>query len=264
MLICPKCHKQLNKINNSYVCINNHCFDISRYGYVNLLLSKTSSGDNKEMVMARYNFLTKNYYLKLAIFINNLLFNYLDKDDIVLDGGCGIGFYDSVLKIDHPNIIGFDISKEAIIKATKLNKNLMYFVASGASIPLQEKTVSCILNIFAPTFIEESFRILKDDGLLIVITPGANHLIELKKIIYDKAYLNNEKVPEFSGFNLIKQEELSYIMKLNNDDLSNLIKMTPYFYKTNISDLNKINNLNSLEVSASFNVLVYKKEQTIN
>ena len=61
-MICPNCKQKLQKIDNSYKCINNHSFDISKQGYVNLLLNTSNSGDNKEMINARSIFLQKGYY----------------------------------------------------------------------------------------------------------------------------------------------------------------------------------------------------------
>ena len=64
--ICPVCKSEFTKNNNSYICRNNHCFDISKKGTVNLLRSnKSSHGDDKLMVNARRSFLDKGYYLPL-------------------------------------------------------------------------------------------------------------------------------------------------------------------------------------------------------
>ena len=246
MLVCPKCKSKLDKINNSYKCINNHSYDISKYGYVNLLLSKTNAGDDKMMVDARYNFLSKNYYLPLAKSIINVLSNYIQKDSLILDGGCGTGYYDSVIKATYSHIIGYDISKDAITKAAKLNKDLMYFVASSN-------------NIFTPTFENEVSRLLKDDGILLIVAPKDNHLIELKKAIYENTYLNEENIPSFNNLYLDRCEELISSSKLSKDDLDNLIKMTPYFYKTSKENLDKIKNIDSLNVTFAFNIYIYKK-----
>ena len=40
ILICPVCGENLSKTEKSYTCTNRHSFDISKSGYVNLLLSK--------------------------------------------------------------------------------------------------------------------------------------------------------------------------------------------------------------------------------
>ena len=72
ILICPKCKTELTQIDNSLRCENNHSFDISRDGYVNLLMSQKSGdkiGDSRASAHARHSFLSKGYYecLKRAI-----------------------------------------------------------------------------------------------------------------------------------------------------------------------------------------------------
>ena len=47
---CPKCFKPLNKENNSYKCQNNHCYDISKEGYINLETLVANLGSAKEDV----------------------------------------------------------------------------------------------------------------------------------------------------------------------------------------------------------------------
>lgn len=39
LLACPKCHQQLHLENKTLKCENNHCYDISKRGYINLLLT---------------------------------------------------------------------------------------------------------------------------------------------------------------------------------------------------------------------------------
>ena len=62
--ICPICAKELVRKEKSFLCENSHCFDISKYGYVNLLTTggKKGHGDDKLMVNARHDFLNKGYY----------------------------------------------------------------------------------------------------------------------------------------------------------------------------------------------------------
>ena len=64
MLVCPKCQKLLKKVNNSYLCSNNHCYDISKDGYVNLLLANqkhsTQPGDDIESLRKAIIFTCEN------------------------------------------------------------------------------------------------------------------------------------------------------------------------------------------------------------
>ena len=41
LLACPKCHQQLHLENKTLKCENNHCYDISKRGYI--FSSKISS-----------------------------------------------------------------------------------------------------------------------------------------------------------------------------------------------------------------------------
>ncbi|MBO5859322.1 MAG: methyltransferase, partial [Clostridia bacterium] len=59
--ICPVCKNDFFKEDKSFKCSSGHCFDISKFGYVNLLMSSKSSlkhhGDDRLMVRARRDFL---------------------------------------------------------------------------------------------------------------------------------------------------------------------------------------------------------------
>ena len=61
LYICPKCGEVINLVDKTYKCLNNHSFDISKKGYLNILLTfdKNSKqpGDSKECLESRNAFL---------------------------------------------------------------------------------------------------------------------------------------------------------------------------------------------------------------
>ena len=61
-LACPKCHEPLIQIGNSYKCVKNHCYDIAKSKYLNLLLKNDKAtnnpGDSKESLIARKAYIT--------------------------------------------------------------------------------------------------------------------------------------------------------------------------------------------------------------
>ena len=92
--ICPICKETFKKINNSYICVNNHCFDISKKGTINLLRSqKSSHGDDKMMVNARRNFLNKGYYNPLLDILKKQVLDTASNGDTIIDCGCGECWY---------------------------------------------------------------------------------------------------------------------------------------------------------------------------
>jgi hypothetical protein len=93
LLTCPFCQLTLSESGNTFVCANNHTFDIAREGYVNLLRKK-QLGDTKEMLVARRQFLEQGYYQPLSDQLNELIYAHLSSSALrVLDAGCGEGYY---------------------------------------------------------------------------------------------------------------------------------------------------------------------------
>ena len=251
MLICPICKKELSKKDNSYICLNNHTFDISKKGYVNFLSNHPNSGDNKDMVNARFDFLNNGYYLPLKEEITKIIASF--NPNTVLDLGCGVGYYTNELKT---NVYGIDISKDAIAKASQYKDN-HYFVSQANNLPFTDNSFDVILSIFSPIFSNELYRVSKDNGIIIIVTPKSHHLIELKELLYDNPYLNSDKKVSIEGFKLINEIELRYQKDIPYLDIINLLKMTPYFYKTSKSDLDKLST--NLLITMHFNIAIYKK-----
>ena len=263
--ICPVCRSLLNIDGRAYRCENNHSFDISKDGYVNLLMSQQSSvkrhGDDKLMVRSRREFLEKGFYGKLQNALCNAVKSNIGYGALIADIGCGEGYYTAAVSTcaDY-SVSGVDISKDALKYAAKSLKNCRFAVASAFSLPYGDRSVDCILNVFAPSAYEEFSRVLKDDGVLIKAVPLSEHLWELKCAIYDEPYKNKPEIRDDELFNLVSVDELKYKIKLqSNDDIMNLFRMTPYYYKTGRKETQKLLELNELETTVHFGVEIYEK-----
>lgn len=268
LIKCPKCNEQLYKHQNTYKCINKHSYDISKEGYINLLLANMHSnvsGDNNIMVQARTNFLNSEYYLQLSNKLNDLISDLTIDNANLLDLGCGEGYYTNNLYHYLTNInrvfklYGLDISKDAIKKAAKTNKFISYIVASSANVPLCNNSYDLIYSIFSPCFDKEIINILKDNGILIIVSAGDKHLLGLKQVLYDNTYLNDEKEYFLPSFVLIDKHVIEYEIEVVKDDIGNLLKMTPYYYKTSTNDQMKLNSLTNLVTPIKFIISIYKK-----
>lgn len=267
--ICPVCKEHLIKRDKSLVCENNHSYDLSKYGYVNLMRSQKSSkkrhGDDKLMLHARHDFLEKGRYKPLLNAITAIVrekANNSNSKITILDVGCGEGYYTANIHSSLPDtdIYGIDISKNALIFAAKRDRDLSLAVASCAEIPIADKSCDVILNIFSPTNRVEFARILKDNGILIKAIPLEMHLFGLKKSIYSEPYKNKVDDKNLDGFTADKFEEIKYTLTLDkNEDIVSLFKMTPYYYKTSREDQAKLNRLTHLETEIEFGITTYRK-----
>ena len=263
--ICPVCKSEISLFERTYKCPDNHCFDLSKDGYVNLLMSQQSSlkrhGDDKLMVKARRDFLEKGFYNELRQSLCGTLKEALPESSVIIDVGCGEGYYTSeISRVNNFGIFGIDISKDALKYASKSIKNSSFAVASAFSLPFADESVDCILSVFAPSAYEEFYRVLKNDGKLIKALPLEEHLWELKCALYKEPYKNKPEKRNDELFELVSQKEIKYKINLTEkDDIENLFKMTPYYYKTGREDAEKLLSLEKLETTVHFGIEIYEK-----
>ncbi len=260
ILICPNCGKPLerNAASRCFTCPDGHCFDQAKEGYVNLLIGSKSGenrGDSRESARARKEFLSKDYYRCLKDAIGQRL------TGTVLDICCGEGYYDDY---DGP-LYGFDLSKEMVRLASKrypasTHPGHQYFVANLSHIPVADASVDTAMHLFAP-FDDAAFaRVLTDQGRLYSVIPGENHLYEMKQIVYEEPYKNDEQAPVSQQLELLNRTKVSQQVSITGEDLLTCFSMTPYFYRTAEQDRKKLETVETLDLTVEFVILEYKKK----
>jgi 23S rRNA (guanine745-N1)-methyltransferase len=270
-LVCPICKSRMEIIYENSGRLQckgprTHSYDFASGGYVNLGAPvQSGGGDSKQAVRARSDFLNTGYYEPIANKLFALLSEYLSTDALVVDAGCGEGYYSERIAADGYSLAGFDLSKFAADAAAKRAKaqgraNALFGVASVFSLPLADFSTDAIVNIFAPRAEKEYARVLKDGGLLFVVAAGPDHLLGLKKAIYSEIHRNDVRADMPTEMKLIRSERLSYTITVNgNESIKNLFAMTPYYWKTSQSDVQKLEALESLETEIDINFEVYQK-----
>ncbi len=269
LFVCPKCKKKLNILDTGVArCANGHCFDRARAGYYNLLLGNTGGvhGDNRDMVDARRSFLSAGYYEPLARTISDLVLKHSAMAPFVVDAGCGEGYYTDfveralMLRDGVSRVCAFDISRDAVRLAHRRNANMSLAVASSYDMPFADESVDLLFNVFSPLALDETQRVLKNNGVFIMAFPGAEHLYSLKRAIYNTPYKNKPESTKLSGFELLDERHLTYDMSISGAlNVQNLFMMTPYAYRTPKEAREKILALENLVCEADFHILVYQK-----
>ncbi|MDF7798324.1 methyltransferase domain-containing protein [Pontiellaceae bacterium B1224] len=269
-ILCPVCGAPLLPQEKMYGCKNGHPFNVAKEGYVNLLLShqrkSKTPGDDPEMVMARRRFFDSGAYDGLTEAVSR--FPMFGKDEVsILDSGCGEGHLLGALSNQYSGFFcGIDISKKAVQVASKRHKKATWLVANGMrDIPIADASMDVILSILAPRNNEEFSRILKPDGALIIGVPGPNHLIELRQQLQftsgdfkEKADQAAEKcAPQFIETN---RESLSFKQTLCKEQIADLIRMTPLFWRSGEEAKASVMELDQLEVTISFTLLTMKRD----
>lgn len=271
MLVCPHCGAPLVREKQVLRCANGHTYDIARAGYCNLLQSSKAgahTGDNKEMVAARRQFLDRGYYAALADGICSRVEQLAHGHPIcVVDAGCGEGYYTrrTAQRLSDQQLlaqcVGIDISKSATQYAAKRDACAQYVTGSVYHMPLADHCADVVCSIFAPTPAEEFHRVLKPGGAAVCVVPGAEHLWELKCAVYDTPYKNWEEKHHLDGFTLAHRHKIEYSVHISNkQDIETLFAMTPYAHRTPRQGWDRLHALDELDVTVSFLLLTFFTE----
>lgn len=264
-LLCPICGKELYKQEKRYVCENNHSFDIARQGHVNLLPVQNkrslNPGDTAQQVAGRRAFLDGGYYAPIRDALCTLA-KYHGCTGPILDIGCGEGYYSAQLsKVLEADLLGLDISKEAVRCAAGRYKNATWICASAAHLPVKDCSFGLITSLFALTVPDEFHRVLRDDGAYIQVLAAEDHLLNLKNIIYPELH-HKEKftTPDIPGFRLAESRTLRFSFTVEGDQVQNLLGMTPHVYRIGKEGADRLRQTQTLTDTASCVLNLYHPE----
>lgn len=264
-LICPVCGEKLNRQDRSYVCPNRHSFDMARQGYVNLLTVQQkhslNPGDTREQVLSRRAFLEAGYYGPI---LNTLIetAKELGITGPIIDVGCGEGYYSAQLAAAlNAELMGFDISKEAVRCAAAKYKGPLWLTATASHIPVEKGSAQLLTSLFALTLPEEFARVLSDEGYYFQVLACQDHLLGLKSIIYDELkFKEKDSVPELPGFVLHKSVPIRFTFTVEGEQIQNLFSMTPHVFRIGKEGAERLKNTKILTDTASCVLNVYCKE----
>lgn len=268
---CPLCAQPLDRQDTRYLCPQGHSFDRAAAGYVHLLPANKKHakdpGDDKGMAAARTRFLSGDYYAPLRDALAELALTYAPDHPTILDAGCGEGYYSAALfqrlaqAGKAPRMAGVDLSKHALRRAAKRSKEVEFAVASVYDLPVADAAADLLVNCFSPLALEEFLRVLKPGGYYFYVVPGAEHLWQLKQVLYDNPYPNQEKLTPYPGLTYREVRKIDQVIRLTDPQaIQDLFQMTPYFWKTPKEGAARLAALSELETTISFRIHVFTKE----
>ena len=206
-------------------CARGHSFDIARSGYVNLLQPQErrskQPGDTAAAIAARRRLHDRGVTEPLLRGIQEIIAPA--PGDIVLDAGCGEGFYLGTLARQ----IGFDghgvdIAAKAVDAAIRRYPECEWIVANADRfLPYPGNSFSIVLSITGRMNAAEFRRVLRDDGRLLVAIPGPEDLHELRGAGRDRVARTIETFT--GGFTLLEQRRVAAAADLDAEAVSDVL-----------------------------------------
>jgi 23S rRNA (guanine745-N1)-methyltransferase len=255
---------------------------------VNLLLAQhkrtREPGDSPEMVRSRSRFLDRGYYAPLAAALVELVVA-LGRSGAepleVLDSGCGEGYFLARLREGlearglSARLRGIDVSRPAIRVAARRDSALQntprlhqtsridFAVASVHRLPIAEASLDLVLRVLAPLDAAEFLRVLSPSGVLLSVTPGPDHLLALRRLVYETPRARVEEAHPV-GFTLLRSQRLAFPIRLDGSEaVRDLLAMTPYYWRASQEVREAISGMASLETAAEFVLSTYARSDGI-
>ncbi len=220
------------------------------------------------MVAARRQFLASNAYHPIADAMVALIVEqqpqWQNQQLVIADAGCGEGYYlRTIVKqlavSQTLQAFGWDISKFAVQAAAKQMPTGQFVTASNAHIPLGDNSIDILLSVFGFPVAAEFARIVKHGGFVVTADTGERHLLELRHRIYPEIKAYRPKVLlDKMLFDCIEEQTLAYALTLNQQQLAQLLLMTPHFFRAKAERLSQVQSLSNLDVTVDVVLRCYR------
>jgi 23S rRNA (guanine745-N1)-methyltransferase len=243
-----------------YVCANKHSFDVARSGYVNLLQPQDrrskNPGDTAEAVAARRRFYERGDPLVDAIV------RAFPVSGTLLDVGCGEGSHlEAFRRAYGVDAWGVDISVPAIELAARTYRECSFVVANADRfLPFEDASFDAVASITARMNAEEMRRVLRPDGALLVVIPGAEDLIELREAVQGERVERDRverTVAEFAPlFTLERSETLQHVARLDRAAIAEVMSSSYRGLRTR--ERERLARLDALDVTLAREALLFR------
>ena len=250
--VCPIDGQMLAVSSDGARCSVGHHFDRARDGYLNLLpvqhKGSRAPGDDQAMVAARRRVLDSGMFAPLAAavfeIVGTIVGNRASHRALrIVDAACGEGYYlayliDAARASGSPaelSLAGYDVSKYAVRAAARRSDAVAWAVASNRQPPFPAASVDVILSLFGFPHWAAFEGVLGPGGRVVLVDAGADHLLELRELIYPQVEQHHPLAPQEAmtrGWRVSQELSLKYRFDLKSRAaIEALLAMTPHAYR---------------------------------
>lgn len=247
-MACPRCASSLTLDRSSLRCPTGHTFDIAREGYVSMLdgVAPGVAADSAAMVAARRRSLDNGHFRPvsdaLVVAAREAAAGHAA---VVVDVGGGTGHYVAAVLDALPDANGLvvDLSRAAARVAARIHPRMSVAVCDiRRGLPVGDGLVSLLLDVFAPRDGDEMHRVLAPDGVLLVVTPAAHHLGELRGVpgmLRVDQHKQERLERSLAGFRLVERQAIEWRMSLDRAAARDMVMMGPSAHHVDATGLDE-------------------------
>lgn len=258
LLVCPLCSSPMT-INEHLSCLNNHSFDLSKTGYLNLNNEPDDPHYTRDLFEHRHIIMGSNQFYKPLV---AMIEKELSSCEILLDAGTGEGSLLNQIKI--PGIkVGLDLSKQGIQTSAKYYRDSLWMVADLAKIPFKNESVDAMLSILSPANYKEFKRVLKKEATLIKVLPGINYFKELRDYNNLEEHNSDAVLERFNEeFDDFRSKSLNYQISVNEITRKSVLIMSPLAWNMSPDHKNNFIKHGPETLTIDLIVLIAKNKKT--
>jgi 23S rRNA (guanine745-N1)-methyltransferase len=269
MLICPICMTQLqqHQASQGFYCDNKHHYDRHKDGYWPLLLANKTKMQaiSREKMRAKRFLLASGIYTPVINKMAEVLLRLLaDKPQIQhLDYQCGDGYY---LRALMPSLSelnaehwGIDDSENTLFAAAKAGTLANLILSGLKKLPIADSSVDVITILDSPLKGKECQRILKDDGILVMLIPAERHLWQLKQAVYPDLTQKQQALNLPNNIDVIETHEIKFTQDVDGQQAVTLLDMSTFGWRANDELRHGIKSKTSFNLEFEFNLVIAKK-----
>jgi 23S rRNA (guanine745-N1)-methyltransferase len=135
-------------------------------------------------------------------------------------------------------------------------------VASLHDSPFLPQSLDVVLSMCAPIALADLRRVVRQDGALVTVTPGPDHLDALRALIYPSVVPHPPTPALMAGdthFNLSASSRVRYPIAVNSrEDIANLLAMTPYYWNISRETKALVDACSRLDLTVDVSVSVFR------
>lgn len=240
---CPTCGLSLqqHQASQGFYCANKHHFDRSEQGYWVFTQPKRQkpTGDSRQQVRAKRFLLESGIFSPLFERMAIMILSLQKEELSLLDYQCAEGFYLRALSAklaELANSINVDYSgvtdaENAIFAAAKAQTPGLLCLSTPKALPFANNSIDLVTVIDKPLKGKECVRVLKEQGVMLLVLPGPRHLWQLKEYIYPDLMEKSVQINLPLGLSIKATQTLSFNLSVSGVQALTLLDMTPYAWR---------------------------------